>query len=1222
MDKIKQKGSEVAFSVQVQSNVLMKVSKRKSAAILVAALSLTFCSQVLASDTDFAYYNGEKFIEFEFFNEGEFVSQYTLADALRNATKSATSYWSGILGARSNYSSPWQIMVLTKANFQNASAGTASFLNGEETKDNYVSKLLQGNINLNYINFKPLANSVVDSDDEDAIDATIKEVIPNDNAAFSMVRIGQHFGANRDGAIDGWWIDTDTVLPTNEQAADFVGCFRHELGHALGISAEQTNCDWNGETIEDENEKLTFGENNLTLSKFSDSITDTNNWIYHLTDKNGNHAKAGMLIITSDAFNNIVKAENPAAVESDYFIIDEGDFAYFIGDNVTAALEGATFNGISGLPVNGWEEGEDDTFFEGSHFQTAGMMSHRTYSNYTSFLEVELAAMQDLGYDFDRKAYFGYSIYGNGGTINNTQGYSARNSDGTAYTSDFSTVPLGVGLHVYGANNNVTQSANILTRGTGAVGIRVDGEGNTINIPATTEIHSDGLRGKGVLISYGRNQNLNLDGIVTAEGQGGNAVEFNFGSSSNGALDEYRGSYIRYTRNVNEKTGEITTGRNLTLTDMDNNTYNSSADELNGELVTNFNLNGKITGGENAIYIGKNALVKNINVNSGAEINGNITSDWKHFSESDGFFSEARENLNEDIYITPLNIQYNGGQYHYNQYIPDLVTNLNFNSDLTYSGNITGADNIKMNVNAGTFNYGGAADVLNVNVASGAKVFGGTYTVNDVSENLADGFTDDTTGKFFNHGTISGLTINGNLISDGTLTDEAGKITVNGAANVEGSTVVSAEDLEIGESTTVLTANSVTGKLANDINNPVAISSLLGYYGDIDGNKINYTVSFADNFGDLNDEQSTAIKSLKNMAAALKGDSRKSELSPLYTIDAANAKTALSEIGNSDAAQNISAIQQNAVASKVISERLTTAFSSETVDFQVGGNNFADGDNGVVMGVSADYPASVDNNFWIKFTKNWGKLNGDAKYHGSAISGGYDRAFGGNWRGGIFVSYNTTNLGAKFSNGDLNDTRGGIYFGYHNDVDDAFIYIDGGKVRNKFNRALPTLGLGASANYDSKIFEIGGEYKRNLTPEKSVAVSPFINLQYSHLKQDAYNETGAGVFNQHVNSESNNYFAGTLGFEFKRVLSNGNFAARIGVKHAFTGANPELNFSYEGDGNNFYKLKNNQDKTHFVLSLSGENEFAHGWILGGEFGFQKGGHDRDVTASVILRKVW
>jgi uncharacterized protein with beta-barrel porin domain len=204
----------------------------------------------------------------------------------------------------------------------------------------------------------------------------------------------------------------------------------------------------------------------------------------------------------------------------------------------------------------------------------------------------------------------------------------------------------------------------------------------------------------------------------------------------------------------------------------------------------------------------------------------------------------------------------------------------------------------------------------------------------------------------------------------------------------------------------------------------------------------------------------------------------------------------------------------------------------------------------------------------------------------------------------------------------MKDKRGGIYLGYHNDIDNAFLYIDGGKVRNNLNRSISTLGLRTSANYDSNIFEIGGEYKRNLTPEKSSAISPFINLQYSRLKQHAYNETGAGIFNQHVNSKSNGYFAGTVGVEFKRVLAKGNYAARIGIKHAFTGADPELNFSYEGDGYNFYTLKNNQDKTHFILTLSGENEFAHGWIFGGDLALQKGSHDRNFGASVMLRKVW
>ena len=1197
----------------------MNLSKKKKFAILAAAISLNF-SQVSASDTEYLYYNGEKFVNFEFFNEGEFASQYTLSNALKNATKSATSYWTNILAPRSQFSSAWQILVITESNFQNASATTNSFFNQEEVSDNYVAQMLQGKLALNSFDAKILA-------DVDPYGDDTNENLPEGNVAFSMIQIGQYFGANRTGAVDGWWVDTDTVLPTNEQSTDFVGTFRHELGHALGIGLLAENCDWNGNTLDDSETPVTFGENDFVLSKFADDITDENSWALHLIDKNGNKAKPGMMIITSDAFEDI-KSENPSAVESDYFIVDNENFAYFVGENVTSALGGATFNGVSGLPVNAWEsdsiEGEDYEDisvkkFEGSHLQTAGMMSHRSYSNYTTFMEVELAAMQDLGYDFDRKAYYGYSIYGNGNTINNTNGYSARNSEGTAYTSSYSKIPLGVGLHIYGSNNNVTQSADILTRGTGAVGIRIDGENNTVTIPKNIKIRSDGSQGKGVLISYGRNQNLNLNGTVTAKGNGGNAVEFNFGSSTNGAFDEYRGSYIRYRRTVDGIDGKLDGGFNQNIIISLENYYNSSANELNGEMVTDFNISGKISGGENAIYIGRNAFVKNINVNSGSKISGNITSDWKHFSEDYGFYTEKQETDFWDI--APLYLQYNDSYYLYTEYVPDLVTNLNFNANATYGGNITGVDNIKLNVTAGTLNYSGVADVVNVNVAQDAKLFGGTFTVNDMSANLSADFTDDTTGKFYNHGTISNLTINGNLISDGILSDEVGKITVNGSANVNNSTIFSVSEIAPNESAEILNATKITGTLANSEENPTKISGLIGGYGEISGKKINYKTKISNNIGNLNPEQNEAFNAVKNLSNSLTGE-KKSELTPLYSLTSENAGIALSEIGNSTAAKMITAAQQSTVANKVISDRLTTAFSMSTFNFNAGGLNFADGGENILMGVSADYPAEVDNNFWVKFTKNRGELKGGADYHGSAISGGYDRAFGENWRGGLFVSYNATSLSTNNSGGNIYDTRGGIYFGYHNDIDDSFLYIDAGKIRNKLNRSISTLGISTNAKYNSNVFEVGGEYKRNLTPGQIWNVSPFINLQYSHLNQDAYSETGAGIFNQHVNSDSNDYFAGQFGVEFKRVLSHGNFAARIGVKHAFCGADPELNFSYEGDENNFYTLKNNQNKTHFILSIGGENEFAKGWIIGGDVGFQRGERDKDLSASVMLRKVW
>jgi hypothetical protein len=78
---------------------------------------------------------------------------------------------------------------------------------------------------------------------------------------------------------------------------------------------------------------------------------------------------------------------------------------------------------------------------------------------------------------------------------------------------------------------------------------------------------------------------------------------------------------------------------------------------------------------------------------------------------------------------------------------------------------------------------------------------------------------------------------------------------------------------------------------------------------------------------------------------------------------------------------------------------------------------------------------------------------------------------------------------------------------------------------------------------------------------------------------------------------------------------------RLGVKHAFAGADPELSFRYEGYGGKSYTLRNNQDKTHFIFSLSGETEFAKGWFLSGATLLQKGAHDKDISASVQFKRV-
>ena len=1217
-------------------------TSQKLAILAALTAGVNFVGQAEAYESDIVDYNGRQMIDFAFFNEGEYKSQYTLSADLKTGIKSAASYWSEMLGPRSGFSSPWPISVYAERNVQNAYAEAVSVKDGKSVGENYVAQMLQGKITLDPLDF----HLFVDAKEID----DVRKQMGMGTYAFSNICIGQHFGANRSGAIDGWWVDADTVLADNEQAADFIGCFRHEMGHALGIGADIEGCGWDGSGIEEEKDLVHYGRNNLALFKFSDDAVDKDFWNYHLIDQNGNHAKPGMLIVTSEGFN-LLKEKNPAAQMSDCFIVDEGNFAYFVGDHVTEVLAGATFGGVSGLPVNAFEKnrkGVYKEYFDGSHLQTPGMMSHRSYSNYTSFMEAELAVMQDIGYDFDRKAYFGHSVYGNGQTINNTQGFSARNAEGTAYTSAYSQVPLGIGLHVFGSHNDVTQAADILTEGTGAAGIRVDGEGNSIHVPVTTKIHADGTNGKGILFAYGRNQNLDVAGTVTATGTGGNAVEFNFGSSSNGALDEYRGSYIRYSRDVSEYTGEIIKAENLVLNDMDANTYNASADELNGEMVTDFNLSGRIAGSKNAVYIGKNAFVKNINVQKGADITGTITSDWKHFSEEEGIYATEKtvsyQNKNGDTgnmetktgTIEPLKLRYQGKAYTYTDYIPDLVTNLNFDMQdgaMLYRGNISGSDNMKMNVTSGALVYTGAADVVNVNVAKGAGLFGGTYTVNDMTSRMAEGFSDSTTGQFINHGTIgafskdTAMAVNGSLVSDGVLSayggGSAGHIAVSGNADIDGSTA-SATNALPGERLAVLKAGAITGTPANPEGKSYAASGMLSTTGAIEGNTLKVATASANNLGEMTAVQAEAYEAMEAMQKNLVGDARRDEMRSLYSLAPSAAKRTLAEVASSNAPQLAILVQQSTLAGRVISDRLSTAFATEPVEVTIPVNHWVDSDKKDGINVNMDLPVARDNNTWVKFTKNWGDLKGGVNYHGSAVSGGYDRHLSDHWRGGVFLSYQSTNVGAQSGGGNIYDTRFGVYALYHKDAADAYLYADYGWARNKQYRSLGPLGLGAEAKYNSHLAEIGGEYKYDLHAGdgKLWHVSPYAGIQLSWLKQDAYSETGAGIFNQHVAGKSNTYFAGQLGVELKRYLRRGSYGLRFGVKHAFAGADPELSFHYEGYDGKSYGLQNSQDKTHFLFSLSGETEFAKGWFLDGEIRLQKGAHDKDLSAAAQFKRVW
>jgi uncharacterized protein with beta-barrel porin domain len=484
------------------------------------------------------------------------------------------------------------------------------------------------------------------------------------------------------------------------------------------------------------------------------------------------------------------------------------------------------------------------------------------------------------------------------------------------------------------------------------------------------------------------------------------------------------------------------------------------------------------------------------------------------------------------------------------------------------------------------------------------------------------------------------LEITGNLESDGTLYAYAGgskgSIVVSenidgdtvtgGKANIDGSTVTAKNALP-GESISVLSAKSINGTITNTKDNPHVETGMLNTYGVVGSDNVTVHTVAANNLGDITSDQLETYDAMKHMVEHLSatGDSRVNEMRTLYNLDNKEAKEALTALSSSPVPNTMNLIQRNTMNSHIISSRLNEAFAKQTVNVPIPMSNLDANatDKTTTMTMKLDQP--VDNDFWFKTARNWGEGTGSSYYQGTTIAGGWDRAYGKNWRAGIFVSHGSFSFADNLSHDDVKDTRLGVYGGYSNGPHNAYVYLDYGWQKNDLTRRLTNLDSHAQANYNSRILELGGEYKYDLNAKnmKVWHISPYANIQLSQLWQDGYTEGGAGIYGHRVvGSNSNTYFAGGLGLEFKRYLSNGSYGLRLGVKHAFTGSDPKFTYGYVGDTTKSYQLQGHNDKTHFIMSLSGEAEFAPGWTLAGDLALQKGSHDKDIMAAVTLRRMW
>ena len=479
------------------------------------------------------------------------------------------------------------------------------------------------------------------------LDYTIPKIFEGETPYPGFIMLGK--GVNEENP--GWAPYTGNHALYHGEIPDLNVVMMHELMHSLGVTSavnayKENSGDKTDYFSESKSAPLSIFDANLRV--YNGDMGKPFNKNLEIVPKSGMAVGKGKefdIVKNSPYFvgDSVIKVlgGNSNYEESKQAIIDNGGFI-----NYSAYYKDDKRPKVYGLPIHPYDGEDDEIELDLSHIELRNSyMSHQEYRNWSIPMEVELAVLKDVGYDIDLRRHFGKSYYLNNVTDTFTTGYSEW--DGSSYTGTPSTVTQGVGLHIYGNNNNISQASDILTNGEGSIGARIDGVGNIYTLKSGNRIATNGKENLGIAVTWGKNHNINVEqgASVQAKGKEGIAASFDFGANIFGTTGTTYGSYINYNSE----------------TEINKNPLEETRDAL----VDEFNVAGTLEGKKAAIYISDNAHVKNINILEGAQIKGDIISEWNSVSSAhkstvqrkgDMYWDDVNPSDKSQIYFTNLNI--------------------------------------------------------------------------------------------------------------------------------------------------------------------------------------------------------------------------------------------------------------------------------------------------------------------------------------------------------------------------------------------------------------------------------------------------------------------------------------------------------------------------------------------------------------------------------------
>ena len=221
-------------------------------------------------------------------------------------------------------------------------------------------------------------------------------------------------------------------------------------------------------------------------------------------------------------------------------------------------------------------------------------------------------------------------------------------------------------------------------------------------------------------------------------------------------------------------------------------------------------------------------------------------------------------------------------------------------------------------------------------------------------------------------------------------------------------------------------------------------------------------------------------------------------------------------------------------------------------------------------------PSQVPRAVWGTVIGAWGHLDGDGNAatldqdtQGFLI--GADAPVGDAWRIGVFGGYSTTSfdVDSRASSGSSDNYHAGVYGG----ANWGPIALRTGatytlqKMETQRRVAYADANEKLDADYDAHSTQVFGELGYTIQTDQ-VALQPFAGLSYVKVTTDAFHESG-GAAALKSSGGDNDATMGTIGFQADgAILSrNGtlfNLRGVFGLRHAFSGANPDLAMSFDG----------------------------------------------------------